>query len=333
VHATHLDPEFGFAQGFQEYYGPNDYRHDISRVWATNALIRSIEGNYFGYVHLIACHEPYPLHVRHEGYMKTYGFEYPEEQRISEGVNVRVTEIRDLINDEKVKLTEQDVRFLNLVYEAKTRYMDEEFVRPILETLKETGRYDNTLIVVTADHGELLYDHESYGHGNLFLWEGVVHVPLIVKFPKGQRPAALPREVGELTSSVDLLPALADLLGRPAPPQARGAAIFSGEFAGFTMTEGQTCPPALDDCLLSRAVLGDGYKLIEYPGETLLFNLERDPMEQNSLAEQQPGLFDQLSAAATRLRSESTTEFLARPTETEIEQEELENLRGLGYVE
>src|SRR5690606_33113417 len=117
--------------------------------------------------------------------------------------------------------------------------------------------------------------------------------------PKGQRPAALPREVNELTSSVDLLPALADLLGRPAPPQARGAAIFSGEFAGFTMTEGQTCPPSLNDCLLSRAVLDDTYKLVEYPGETLLFDLERDPREQQSLAERQPGLFDRLSAAAT----------------------------------
>src|SRR5690606_22917085 len=117
-------------------------------------LIRSIEGNYFGYVHLIACHEPYPPDVRHEEYMETYGFDYPEEQRIAEGVNVRVTEIRDLINDEKVKLTEEDVRFLNLVYEAKTRYMDEKFVRPILDTLQETGRYDDTLIIVTADHGE-----------------------------------------------------------------------------------------------------------------------------------------------------------------------------------
>jgi len=333
VHATHLDPEFGFAQGFHEYYTPADYHSDRSRMWATNALIRSIKGNYFGYVHLLGCHQPFPPRVRHDAYMETYGFDYPEEDRISQGVNFNKTEIKDLINDGELKLTEQDVRFLHLAYEAQARHMDEEFVRPILQTLKETGRYDRTLIVVTADHGELLYEHESYAHGGLFLWEEVVRVPLIVKFPKGKRPAALPREVSEPTSSVDLLPALADLLGRPAPAHARGAAIFGGEFAGSTMIEGQSCPPAMNDCLVSMAILSDAYKLIEYPGETLLFDLERDPTEQSSIAEKQLSLSEQLQAAATRLRSESATEFLARPTKTEIDKEELDTLRGLGYVE
>ncbi len=333
VHATHLGPEFGFAQGFQEYYTSADYSLDRSKVWATDALIGSIKGNYFGYVHLLGCHQPFPPRVRDDEYMETYSFDYPEEERISQGVNFNNTRIKNLINDGELKLTEQDVRFLHLAYEAQARRMDEEFVRPILETLKETGRYDSTLIVVTADHGEMLYEHESYAHGDLFLWEEVVRVPLIVKFPKGKRPAALPREVNELTSSVDLLPALADLLGRPAPAHARGAAIFSGEFAGSTMTEGQSCPPALNDCLVSTAILSDAYKTIEYPGESLLFDLEHDPMEQTSIAEKQPRVSDKLAATAAQLRSESATEFLARPIETEMDKEALDRLRGLGYVE
>ena len=333
VHADHLEAEFGFAQGFDEYYTSADYGLDRSKVWATNALIRSIQGNYFGYVHLLACHQPFPPGERHEGYMQTYGFDYPEEERISQGVNFKNNRIKDRINDGKLKLTEQDVRFLHLAYEAKTRYMDEEFVRPILETLKETGRYGNTLVVVTGDHGELLYEHERYAHGHLPLWEEVVRVPLIVKFPKGKRPAALAREVNELTSSVDLLPALADLLGRPAPTHARGAAIFSGEFAGTTMIEGRACARELNDCLVSTAILSDAYKLLEYPGETLLFDLESDPMEQNSIAEKRPSLSGELQAAADRLRSASTTEFLARDTETKLDKEALERLRGLGYVQ
>jgi hypothetical protein len=89
----------------------------------------------------------------------------------------------------------------------------------------------------------------------------------------------------------------------------------------------------MNDCLVSMAILSDAYKLIEYPGETLLFDLERDPTEQSSIAEKQLSLSEQLQAAATRLRSESATEFLARPTKTEIDKEELDTLRGLGYVE
>jgi arylsulfatase A-like enzyme len=333
VQGHHLNAEFGFAQGFQEYYTSADYRRDQFKVLATNALIRSIKGNYFGYVHLLGCHQPFPPSARHDAYMETYGFDYPEEERISQGVNFHKTEIKELINDGELKLTEQDVRFLHLAYEARARRMDEESVRPILETLKETGRYDRTLIVVTADHGELLYEHESYAHSELFLWEEAVRVPLIVKFPKGKRPSALPREVNELTSSVDLLPALADLLDRPAPAHARGAAIFGGEFAGSTMIEGQFCPPALNDCLISMAFLSNAYKLIEYPGETLLFDLEHDPMEQSSIAEKQPGLSGELEAAAAQLRSESATQFLARPIDTEVDKEALETLRGLGYVQ
>lgn len=333
VQADHLEAKFGYGQGFDEYYTPADYFLDRSRMWATNALIRSIKGNYFGYVHLLACHQPFPEGDRHEGYMQTYGFDYPEEERISQGVNFTNTQIKERINDDELKLTEQDVRFLHLAYEAKTRQMDEEFVRPILETLQETGRYDNTLVVVTADHGEMLYEHERYAHGNLPLWEEVIKVPLIVKFPKGKRPAALAREVNELTSSVDLLPALADLLGRPAPKYARGAAIFSGEFSGLAMIEGRACVAELNDCLASTAVLSDAYKLIEYPGQTLLFDLEDDPMEQNSIAEKRPSLSGELQAAAARLRSESTTEFLALDTETKVDEEALERLRGLGYVQ
>ena len=89
----------------------------------------------------------------------------------------------------------------------------------------------------------------------------------------------------------------------------------------------------MNDCLISRAILSNAYKLIEYPGERLLFDLERDPREQDSIAEKQPSLSHNLEAAAAQLRSESTTEFLARPIKTEIDKEALDALRGLGYVE
>ena len=102
--------------------------------------------------------------------MATYGFDYPEAERIAQGVDFTTTEIAESLNHGSLKLTADDVRFLNLIYEAQIRLMDEQIVQPLLAALKETGRYDNTLIVVTADHGEALYEHQTYAHGEDWLW-------------------------------------------------------------------------------------------------------------------------------------------------------------------
>jgi arylsulfatase A-like enzyme len=333
VQGRHLDPQFGFAQGFEEYYTAADFRGDQPRMWATNALLESIKGNYFGYVHLLGCHQPFPPSVRHDGYMETYGFGYAEAERISHGVDFTTTEIKEKINQGDLRLNAEDTSFLNLIYEARMRSTDEDLVRPIISKLKETGRYDDTLIIITADHGEALYDHETYAHGERYLWEEVVRVPLIVKFPKKQRPAAIGKEVSELTSSVDLVPALADLLGRPAPTHARGAAIFSGAFAESTLIEGQECAQALDDCLYSWAFVQGNRKLIEYPGEILLFDLQQDPLEQHSLHETQVGAAAELRDRVRELRSASTMKFLADDVQTEIDEDAVRTLRSLGYIQ
>jgi len=333
VQGRHLDPQFGFAQGFEEYYTEADFWDDRPRMWATNALLESIKGNYFGYVHLIGCHQPFPPEVRHADYMETYGFDYAEGERIAKGVDFTTTAIKGLINGGELELDREDVRYLNLVYEARTRWMDENIVQPIISQLKDVGRYDDTLIIVTADHGEALYEHESYAHAERFLWEEVVRVPMIVKFPKDHRPAVLGAEVSELTSSVDLLPALADLLGRPAPAEARGAAIFSGAFAESTLIEGHECAEALDDCLYSWAFLEGNRKLINYPGESLLFDLQQDPLEQRSLEEERAGVAAELRNRAAEFRSASTTKFLAEDVRTEIDEETIRTLRSLGYIQ
>ncbi len=143
----------------------------------------------------------------------------------------------------------------------------------------------------------------------------------------------LGNEVAELTSSVDLLPALAGLLGRAAPKQAHGSPIFGGTFGNLILIDGYACPSAVNDCLGSWAVLKDRYKLIESPGEALLFDLEHDPLEQNSIAESRPELVAELRAAAAELRSESIGDSLARDVEIEIDDEAVRQLRGLGYIQ
>jgi arylsulfatase A-like enzyme len=70
------------------------------------------------------------------------------------------------------------------LYDAEIRYADEHLGR-LLDWLREQGLYDETLVVVTADHGEMMGEHEEWGHNGL-LFEPLVRIPLVVKQP-GQR--------------------------------------------------------------------------------------------------------------------------------------------------
>ncbi|MHC5209609.1 MAG: sulfatase [Planctomycetota bacterium] len=103
------------------------------------------------------------------------------------------------------------------MYDAEIVYTDEHFGR-LIEHLKELGLYEDTWIVVTADHGELLGDDGLWGHGDS-LSQAEIHVPLIVKEP-GARP---PRGVdGRPVQQIDVMPTLIERLGLPSPPNMQG---------------------------------------------------------------------------------------------------------------
>ena len=58
----------------------------------------------------------------------------------------------------------------------------DRYVGHLLDQMKADGLYDNALIIVTADHGELLGEHGKFGHGN-YLHQEEIHVPLFIKYP------------------------------------------------------------------------------------------------------------------------------------------------------
>ncbi|TGK31839.1 sulfatase [Leptospira gomenensis] len=82
----------------------------------------------------------------------------------------------------------------------------DDSVGKIVRRLKENGLYDSTLIVLTSDHGESLFESDhGHGHGEHLRGEGVTHVPLLIKFPGGK---AAGFEFSGITSSLDLFPTL-----------------------------------------------------------------------------------------------------------------------------
>lgn len=162
-------------------------------------------------------------------------------------------------------------------YYALVTHLDTQIAR-ILDALKETGQYDNTIIVYAADNGLAAGSHGLLGKQSLY--EHSSKVPLIIKGPGVPQN----QELDAFAYIHDLYPTLADLAGIPDPEDVDGISlvpVIQGEKDGVR------------DALFTsykhtvRAVRNKKYKLIRYPERdyTQLFDLESDPLEINNLAE------------------------------------------------
>jgi len=182
----------------------------------------------------------------------------------------------------------QDQRRIVHLYDATIAATDAQVGR-LLQALRDDGLYDRALIVVTADHGEELWDHGGFFHGHT-LYDELLRVPLIVKFP-GAWAAGV--KVDALARTVDILPTITDLLSRAGAgagagpwPEADGESLVplvTGEAPPRTLfaTVGRVddrSPPL-------HAVRTASSKLIldVRSGDELLFDLERDPAERDNL--------------------------------------------------
>ena len=116
-----------------------------------------------------------------------------------------------------------DADYLRRVYADEVRWLDQE-ISPFIEWLKASDRYDNTVIVLTADHGEEFYEHGGWWHGTT-LYDEQIHVPLIVK-PAGAELAGtvIPWQV----RNIDVAPTLAAAMGVAPDASWQGEDLIQG---------------------------------------------------------------------------------------------------------
>ncbi len=134
--------------------------------------------------------------------------------RLSGVEYMQLQDARALVHKGRMKMPEAYRRHLDSQYDAGIAYLDFVTAR-LFDTLKQQGLYDNTMIIVTSDHGEALGEHNFYGHP-VSMDQNQIHVPLLVKYP-GERDGA---QVEALASGVDLMPTVLRAVGSTttAPP-------------------------------------------------------------------------------------------------------------------
>ncbi|MEZ5930415.1 MAG: alkaline phosphatase family protein [Alphaproteobacteria bacterium] len=115
----------------------------------------------------------------------------------------------------------EDTQALRAVYLGLVSEVDAQIGR-LIESLRASDQLDDTLIVVTSDHGEMLGDHRLWGKECFY--EPAFHVPLIIRDPR--RPATRGQVVDAFTESIDIAPTLLDWLGRTAPAGFDGRSLL-----------------------------------------------------------------------------------------------------------
>ena len=236
---------------------------------------------FFLWLHLMDPHSPY----------------YPQERALDRmgqtGLNAhRARYLNSYWNRGDLKpdrLTKHREEIIAL-YNAGIRWVDEQ-IACLVQTLRESQRWDNCVFALTADHGEEFLEHGDRYHSPAKLIESLVHVPLLLRIPKGQGASSSDAPF----SLLDLGPTLLEAAGNGVPAQFRGRSRWKNltngkSWEGYAIIESVAdCnnPYRTEDRLRARvlAVREARFQLtLDFrSGEAQLFDLKADPQQRSPL--------------------------------------------------
>ncbi len=216
-------------------------------------------------------------------------------------------------------------------YLREIAYMDSQIGRLVSE-LKRLNLYDNTIIVLVADHGESLGEHDELTH-LYFIYDTTIHVPLILR-AGGLLPANTRVEAPVRT--VDISPTLLSMLNLEPLPISQGTNLqplvagskSNHELPGYSETIAGKL--TLDTSILRSLRIGK-WKYIHAP-RAELYDLSNDPGELQNLVTEFPGQTQTLQDALRGLIAESPEIGGDADDAVALDEEDLNRLEGLGYV-
>jgi arylsulfatase A-like enzyme len=323
--------KFGFDQGFASYVDHAEHQlRDGTQPLALRWLHQHRALPFFLFVHTYQPHQPYeqpppfdtmfldPDHV---------GYALP-------GVAVPMAVIEQF-RDPTFPPTPEDVDAFNGLYDGEVRYVD-SFLDGLLDTLRTLGLDRDTVVLFTSDHGEEIFEHGNFDHGDT-LYDEVMRVPFILWGP-GRVPAG--RVVDTPVALVDVVPTLVELAG--------GA--VSGQDGGEL--QGRSLVPLLSsEEIGDRLLFAEGYAEESVPlaaawdgsvklilrgadlEEAELYDLATDPSEQVDLAAERPETVERLRRAILDWKEENRRiQAEIGVAEVGLDDETEKRLRALGYL-
>jgi arylsulfatase A-like enzyme len=288
-----VSTERGYSQGF-EYFCKFRMKTDAE---ALHAKLAEWEGEmrkapYFLYLHYTDVHIPY---------QRRAPWYQPEKDKRD-----------DIIS----------------AYDSNIPYVDAK----IEELYRRMNWGQNTILVVTADHGEELWEHGHRGH-NRNLFNTTLRVPLLIYLPGDSRTG---RRIEPNVSAIDILPTLCDYIGRKPDPQLEGLSLLPAMRGKAEYLVGRPIY-AYAECgdRRFRGILRDNWKLIMTPGgdKFFLFDLNTDPGEKRNLANKAQASDRKLEMARQYWDFEKNSrKYEKKMVDLEYTRKQIQELKTLGYI-
>ena len=274
----YVSEKFGFERGWDDYtnYIRENKVSEAERVYtdAWKWVEKNGKDRFFLYIQTIDPHVPYAVP---DSYLETY---FPEPYKGSLGKRLDGGKQVE-ISSGKRKITDEDKRWIRALYDAEVTYHDKH-MGDFFEALRGKALLDDTLVIITNDHGEEIGEHGRYGHGHS-LYQELIRAPLTVRYP-AMFPAG--QQVNEVVENVDLFPTILDVLELRAVPGLEGFSLLPWLEGRPPMTPSYGVSEFLDNY---RAVRVGSWKLIATPsGGGKLFELASPEGEQEDRAENAP---------------------------------------------
>jgi len=320
-----VSAKYGFSRGFEIYEDKipgRPGRYEISSY--INKLLSWLESiksrKFFLFIHTCDVHGPYnPPSPYFHLYMKSH------YERIKTPKGIQLEKLNTL------ELTSEEIKYIMAVYDGCINYVDDR-LGELFEKLTHLGIDDNTIIIVTADHGEAFGEHGKLGHhGKPYIEE--LQVPLIMKGP------GIPRNriYENWAQHIDIIPTILEILNIPQRKELQGRSLLplmnncdlEEGFKTYSFGQDKDKP----QCPFSMSLRTKEWTYImNQDGPDELYDRINDPKEQDNVIEKRPMIAQKLK--------EELEDFIAltgegKPRvaeEAHIDEELKEQLKSLGYL-
>jgi arylsulfatase A-like enzyme len=362
INNVYIRRQTGLGRGFQQYeefWGRNECssimllveflrekfnpREDTGAMETRNAMNDWLHHDWTGkhpfflFVHLMEPHAPYGTPDS-----KVHKFLPPG---VTPQQAAKVNQDPEIFISGQLKMTPRDFEILTALYQNDINYVD-SVIGGIIQDLRHRNLLENTLVIFTSDHGEHFGDHGLMSH-ELSLYDVLVHVPLIIRFPNRQHSGT---RIKEPVQTIDIFPSILHFLKSESKLDLQGFNLLPDSFerknhpyvfaeynnlraADKMERRFPNVPPSpLWRKKVLKSVQSADWKFIwATDGTRELYSIQNDPYEKINLAQSNPEEVKKMEAVLGKWSTSFKPSSFYK--NEEISREALEELRALGYVQ
>jgi len=319
---------------------PLQYMPCASGNIVTQELMSTITNNkdrcLFIWTHYMDVHVPYNPLIQ----MPDESHNYLSSREIFR-LNAKLRRLIDLPRkkEDKTAITQVELKKLINLYDGEIKYVDEQ-IGSLVNQLKKLHLLENTLIIITADHGEEFWEHGALGHLGInhctHMYDALLRVPLIISHPQLCR-----RLITDQVTLLDIAPTVVDILGLPQVKQFQGKTLLPvingtekreggviSEASASNKFKGSEAISMDEPRIVSHRTQGWKY-IYNESGQDELYHLENDPGETQNMIDAEPEIAAELRA---RIIAHIESESKNMPSEKERIKARARKLKASGKI-